>query len=176
MCGGSGTRLRPLSRTDFPKQFLCFTAAQLLAGLGNSTIQVALPLITTGEENRFLASEQLREAGISLGSAPLETAGRNTLPALTLTALAAVQNSADPVLVVTPADQTLVDVSGFTAGTQTATEQAAQCSIVILGDMLSQPETGYGYIQVKAGGAAADAQTSVCTVRHIVAQLQNTQH
>ena len=92
LCGGSGTRLWPLSRTGFPKQFICLTGAESLfqqaalrlTNLGNSTIQVAAPLIVTGEEHRFIASVQLREAGIPLGAALLEPVGRNTAPALTL--------------------------------------------------------------------------------------------
>ena len=176
LCGGSGTRLWPLSRTGFPKQFLCLTgasslfqqAAQRLAGLGNSAITVAPPLIVTGEEHRFLASEQLREAGIPLGAALLEPVGRNTAPAFTLAALAAMQNGADPVLVVTPADQTVMDAAAFTAATQTAIEQAAQGSIVILGVTPSAPETGYGYIQVEAGAKATGAQAGVHTVKRFV--------
>ena len=176
LCGGSGTRLWPLSRTGFPKQFLCLTgtdslfqqSAQRLAGLGNSTIEVAAPLIVTGEEHRFLASEQLREAGITLGVALLEPTGRNTAPALTLAALAAVQNGADPVLVVTPADQTVVELGAFTAATQTAIEQAAEGGIVILGVMPNQPETGYGYIQVEKDGACSGVQANVHTVRRFV--------
>jgi mannose-1-phosphate guanylyltransferase/mannose-6-phosphate isomerase len=155
LCGGSGTRLWPLSRTGFPKQFLCLTgveslfqqAALRLTSLGNSAIQVSAPLIVTGEEHRFLASEQLREAGIKLGAALLEPVGRNTAPALTLAALAAIENGADPVLVVTPADQTVVDATAFTASTQAAIEQAAQGCIVILGVTPDRPETGYGYIK-----------------------------
>ncbi|WP_366146254.1 sugar phosphate nucleotidyltransferase [Limnohabitans sp. Rim8] len=77
LCGGSGTRLWPLSRTGFPKQFMCLTgneslfqqAAQRLAGLGQDGIQVSAPFIVSGEEHRFLAAEQLREAGIQLGAA-----------------------------------------------------------------------------------------------------------
>ena len=176
LCGGSGTRLWPLSRTGFPKQFLCLTgtdslfqqSAQRLAGLGNDTIEVAAPLIVTGEEHRFLASEQLREVGISLGAALLEPSGRNTAPALTLAALAAVQNGADPVLVVTAADQTVVDVGAFTAATQTAIEQAAEGGIIILGVIPSQPETGYGYIQVETGGAFSGVQANVHTVKRFV--------
>ena len=117
LCGGSGTRLWPLSRTGFPKQFLCLTgneslfqqAAQRLAALGNDRIQVAAPVIVSGEDHRFLASEQLREVGMTLGTALLEPTGRNTAPALTFAALAAVQNGQDPVLVVTPADQTIAN-------------------------------------------------------------------
>jgi nucleoside-diphosphate-sugar epimerase len=90
LCGGSGTRLWPLSRAGFPKQFLSLTgneslfqqAAQRLDALGADDIQVAKPLIVTGEEHRFLASEQLREVGIELGVALLEPVGRNTAPAL----------------------------------------------------------------------------------------------
>ena len=94
LCGGSGTRLWPLSRTGFPKQFLCLTgkdslfqqAASRLAKLGGADIAVYPPLLVTGEEHRFLASEQMREAGIVLGHALLEPVGRNTATALTLAA------------------------------------------------------------------------------------------
>lgn len=176
LCGGSGTRLWPLSRTGFPKQFLCLTgsdslfqqAAQRLTGLGNSVIQVAAPLIVTGEEHRFLASEQLREVGIPLGTALLEPTGRNTAPALTLAALAALQNGKDPVLVVTPADQTVVDAAAFNVAIQRAIEQAVQGCIVILGVTPSQPETGYGYIQIEAGGTHAAVPTGVHSVKRFV--------
>lgn len=165
LCGGSGTRLWPLSRTGFPKQFLCITGpdslfqqtVRRLAGLADDAIQVGAPLIVTGEEHRFLAAEQMREAGVMLGAALLEPVGRNTAPALTLAALAAVQSGADPVLVVTPADQAVVDVAVFTAATKIAIHQAAQGSIVVLGVTPSRPETGYGYIQVDAGSSVACA-------------------
>jgi mannose-1-phosphate guanylyltransferase/mannose-6-phosphate isomerase len=155
LCGGSGTRLWPLSRTGFPKQFLCLTgkeslfqqAAHRLANLGNAEIQVAAPIIVTGEDHRFLASEQLREAGIELGCALLEPVGRNTAPALMLAALAAMESGADPVLVVTPADQTVVNAVAFTSAMQQAVAEAANDTIVILGVTPDKPETGYGYIQ-----------------------------
>jgi mannose-1-phosphate guanylyltransferase/mannose-6-phosphate isomerase len=164
LCGGSGTRLWPLSRTGFPKQFLCLTgneslfqqAAQRLVGLGAGDIQVAKPLIVTGEEHRFLASEQLREAGIELGAALLEPVGRNTAPALTLAALAAQADGEDPVLVVTPADQTVVNTTAFTQAMQQAVREAYCDNIVILGITPDRPETGYGYIQAQVnndGGA-----------------------
>jgi len=176
LCGGSGTRLWPLSRTGFPKQFLCLTgdeslfqqAAKRLMGVGNSAIQVAAPIIVTGEEHRFLAAEQLREANIPLGSALLEPVGRNTAPALTLAAYAAIQNGEDPVLVVTPADQTVTDVAAFTSAIQSAIEQAAQGSIVILGVTPSRPETGYGYIQVEKGDVPAGTTAVTHTVKRFV--------
>lgn len=155
LCGGSGTRLWPLSRAGFPKQFLSLTgveslfqqAAQRLVAVSADDIQVAKPLIVTGEEHRFLASEQLREAGIELGAALLEPVGRNTAPALTLAALAAQHNGTDPVLVVTPADQTVGNTTAFTRAMQQAVRVAGQGSIVILGITPDRPETGYGYIQ-----------------------------
>lgn len=155
LCGGSGTRLWPLSRAGFPKQFLCLTgdeslfqqAARRLAGLGAADLDVQAPTIVTGEDHRFLAAEQLRETGIALGAAPLEPAGRNTAPAVTLAALAAQDAGNDPVLVVTPADQTVADPAAFTAAMQAAIREAAGGSIVILGITPDRPETGYGYIK-----------------------------
>jgi mannose-1-phosphate guanylyltransferase/mannose-6-phosphate isomerase len=162
LCGGSGTRLWPLSRTGFPKQFLCLTgneslfqqAAQRLAALGNDSIQVAAPYIVSGEDHRFLAFEQLREVGIALGTALLEPTGRNTAPALTLAALAAVQMGQDPVLVVTPADQTIANPAAFNAAVQQAIAQASQGNIVILGVTPDKPETGYGYIRTEQSSSA----------------------
>jgi mannose-1-phosphate guanylyltransferase/mannose-6-phosphate isomerase len=159
LCGGSGTRLWPLSRTGFPKQFLCLTsneslfqlATQRLVALGNDSIKVADPVLVSGEDHRFLASEQLREVGIALGTALLEPTGRNTAPALTLAALAAVQNGQDPVLVVTPADQTISNPAAFTTAVQQAIAQAGQGNIVILGVTPNKPETGYGYIRTEIG-------------------------
>jgi len=161
LCGGTGTRLWPLSRAGFPKQFLCLTGAQSLfqqaatrlMGLGADNIQLADPYIITGEEHRFLALEQLREAHIRPGAMLLEPAGRNTAPALTLAALAATQNGADPVLVVTPADQTVADAEAFTQVLQQAILQAASGAIVVLGITPDRPETGYGYIQAQTEGS-----------------------
>lgn len=175
LCGGSGTRLWPLSRTGFPKQFLCLTgnqslfqqAAQRLAALGNEQIQVADPVIVSGEEHRFLASEQLREVSIALSAALLEPKGRNTAPALTLAALAAVQNGQDPVLVVTPADQTVSKPAAFTSALQQAIAQAAQGNIVILGSTPDKPETGYGYIHA-ATSVNLPLQANIYTVQAFV--------
>jgi mannose-1-phosphate guanylyltransferase/mannose-6-phosphate isomerase len=160
LCGGSGTRLWPLSRTGLPKQFLCLTgkeslfqqAAQRLANLQNADIQVGSPIIVTGEDHRFLASEQLREIALDLGCALLEPVGRNTAPALTLAALASREGGADPVLVVTPADQTIANTGAFTSAMQLAVTEAAAGHVVILGVTPDHPATGYGYIQIDQGG------------------------
>lgn len=176
LCGGSGTRLWPLSRTGFPKQFLCLTgsdslfqqAAQRLSRLGNTEIAVDKPIIVTGEDHRFLASEQLREAGIELGCALLEPVGRNTAPALTLAALAALEQGADPVLVVTPADQTVTDASAFTAAMQGAVKEAAGGTIVILGVTPTHPETGYGYIQITQTTSLPSSDEAIQAVHRFI--------
>ena len=155
LCGGSGTRLWPLSRAGFPKQFLCLTgneslfqdATKRLIGLSCEHVDVGAPLIVTNEEHRFLALEQLREICVEPGAALLEPVARNTAPALTLAALAAVENGDDPVLVVTPADQTVADATAFNGAMHEAICHAAEGAIVILGVTPDRPETGYGYIQ-----------------------------
>ncbi|OGT89697.1 MAG: mannose-1-phosphate guanylyltransferase/mannose-6-phosphate isomerase [Gammaproteobacteria bacterium RIFOXYA12_FULL_61_12] len=160
LCGGSGTRLWPLSRTGFPKQFLCLTgteslfqlAAKRLTDLGS--IAVATPFVVTGEEHRFLALEQLREIGIQAAGLLLEPIGRNTAPALTLAALHALEGGIDPVLVVTPADQTVAVPAAFTQAMQTAIREAETGHIVILGITPDRPETGYGYIKTTASAVS----------------------
>ena len=172
LCGGSGTRLWPLSRTGFPKQFLCLTgkeslfqqAVLRLANLGNADTQVASPTIVTGEDHRFLVSEQLREIGIEHGCTLLEPVGRNTAPALTLAALAALEGGTDPVLVVTPADQIVVNSEAFTSAMQLALTEAASGTIVILGVTPDKPEKGFGYIQINQ----AEADAGIHAVRRFV--------
>lgn len=139
LCGGFGTHLWPFSRAGFHKRYLGLTgseslfqkAAQRLVAVSTDDIQVTKPLIVTGEEHRFLVSEQLREVSIELGVALLESVGRNTAPELTLAALASQQNSTDPVLLVTPADQAIIDQVPFTVAMQNANREAASGSIVV---------------------------------------------
>ena len=173
LCGCSGTRLWPLARGGFPKQFLCLTGdnslfqqtAERLQGLDSTTIQAIAPLIVCNEEHRFLAQEQLRESGIKGAKFLLEPIARNTAPALTLAALAAQDGGADPVLVVTPADQAVSRVEIFIQAVKTAITEAATGSIVILGIQPDRPETGYGYIKA---GASANTQGTVTTVERFV--------
>lgn len=182
LCGGSGTRLWPLSRSGFPKQFLCLTgneslfqqAASRLAALGNEQITVAAPYVVSNEEHRFLVLEQLREAGIGLGTALLEPVGRNTAPALTLAALAALEEGNDPVLVVTPADQTVRDCAAFTQAMQRAIHQAAEGKIVILGITPDRPETGYGYIKVLRAEDTGLSVPSMSTLQSSILSPQSS--
>jgi mannose-1-phosphate guanylyltransferase/mannose-6-phosphate isomerase len=158
LCGGSGTRLWPLSRSGFPKQFLVLSgttslfqqAIQRVNGLGADDIVVGDTLIVTGEEHRFLALDQLREMPEVSATLLLEPVGRNTAPALTIAALQAVKDGEDPILVVTPADQTVKNAAAFTDALQRSVRVAANGSIVILGIAPDKPETGYGYIKQQA--------------------------
>jgi mannose-1-phosphate guanylyltransferase/mannose-6-phosphate isomerase len=155
MAGGSGTRLWPLSRAGFPKQFLVLSgthslfqqAVARLQGLAESHIAVQAPLVVGNEEHRFLVLDQLRELASEPAAVLLEPVGRNTAPALTLAALQALEGGADPVLVVTPADQTVTQAGAFTAAVRRAVRQAAAGAIAILGVTPDRPETGYGYIR-----------------------------
>lgn len=162
MAGGSGTRLWPLSRALYPKQFLVlqgnqslFQQAHLrLQALGADDIEVSKPCVVGNEEHRFLVLDQLRELKGEPSSLLLEPVGRNTAPAVTLAALQATADGADPILVVTPADQTVTNEAAYTAALQVAVRAAANGDIVILGITPDRPETGFGYIRT----GAADAQ------------------
>ena len=164
MAGGSGTRLWPLSRAGFPKQFLVLSgttslfqqAVSRLAGLATAGQTALPPLVVGNEEHRFMVLDQLRDAKVEPGAVLLEPAGRNTAPAMMLAALQALQAAraahgpdADPVLAVTAADQTIADEAAFTAAMRRAVAQAAQGAIVILGITPDRPETGYGYIRAE---------------------------
>jgi len=166
LCGGSGTRLWPLSRSGFPKQFLVLSgddskqslfqqAIIRLNALGTPQIDLGTTLIVTNEEHRFLAIDQLRELKNIASTLLLEPVGRNTAPALTLAAFQARDCSEstrqDPILVITPADQTVKNTPAFIKALQDCVrlvdvDQSKQ-TIAILGITPSAPETGYGYIQ-----------------------------
>jgi len=172
LCGGSGTRLWPLSRAGFPKQFLVLSgttslfqqAIERVNNLVADDIQVGETLIVTGEEHRFLALDQLREMKAIKATLLLEPVARNTAPALTLAALKATENGEDPILVVTPADQTVINTAAFKEALQQSIRAAADGSIVILGITPDKPETGYGYIKT---GSLSDAREPT---RHCEAQ------
>jgi mannose-1-phosphate guanylyltransferase / mannose-6-phosphate isomerase len=118
-----------------------------LQGLADEGISVAAPVVVGNEEHRFLVLDQLRELNAEPSAVLLEPMGRNTAPAVTLAALQAQESGQDPVLVVTPADQTVTDGAAFTTALRRAVRAAAEGAISILGVKPAAPETGYGYIR-----------------------------
>jgi mannose-1-phosphate guanylyltransferase / mannose-6-phosphate isomerase len=169
LCGGSGSRLWPLSRAGFPKQFLALSgndqkttlfqeAVERLNQLASPSISLGKTVIVTNEDHRFLVLDQLREMGGIEATLLLEPAGRNTAPALTLAALYAaegvINKESDPILVITPADQTIQNAGAFTNTLQhcitAVIDDTSKKTIAILGISPTAPETGYGYIKCTA--------------------------
>ena len=128
--------------------------------LGAEDITLGQTLVVTNEEHRFLALEQLREIRDVQATLLLEPVGRNTAPAITLAALQASEYGQDPILVVTPADQTVQNDAAFAAALQQSIRSASAGGIVILGITPNKPETGYGYIQ-QSGSVGAHGEYAV---------------
>lgn len=175
LSGGSGTRLWPLSREHYPKQLiaLCGEYSLLqdtvlrLEGLEEKSanpadkFSVKAPLIIANEEHRFLIAEQLRQINKPFQKIILEPVGRNTAPALTLAALAAIRDGDDPVLLVMPADHVIQDVETFQQAILQGAKLANGDHLVTFGIVPDAPETGYGYInkgEALDGGANRIAQ------------------
>jgi mannose-1-phosphate guanylyltransferase/mannose-6-phosphate isomerase len=163
LSGGSGTRLWPLSREKYPKQLLPLIGTDSLLQAtvrrveGIAGCAIALPMVVCNEEYRFVIAEQLRLMG-KPGTIVLEPTGRNTAPALTLAALAANRNAADPILLVMPADHLINDVSAFQRTVQQGVTAADGGAVVTFGVIPEAPETGYGYIQSGAAYASSSAR------------------
>jgi len=153
IAGGTGSRLWPLSRELYPKQFLQLDGeATMLQATVNRLGQLdcAKPLVICNEDHRFLVAEQLRHLGKLANNIILEPAGRNTAPAIALAALTALQtasDSEDPLLLVLAADHVIRDESAFITSVQQAISHAEDGKLVTFGIVPTHPETGYGYIR-----------------------------
>ena len=158
LSGGSGTRLWPLSREAYPKQFLPLAGEDSM--LQATWLRVAPiapsapPIVIANEEHRFLAAEQLRLVGVLNPAIVLEPVGRNTAPAIAAAALQAMAAGDDPLLLVLPSDHVVRDAEAFRAAVQAASPAAEQGALVTFGIVPTAPETGFGYIQAEAGQAA----------------------
>jgi len=159
LSGGSGTRLWPLSREAYPKQFLPLTGehtmlqdtVRRLDGLEAEHprlgVGVMEPIVVCNEAHRFLVAEQLRMLARRPSAIILEPKGRNTAPALTVASLEATRDGKDPVLLVMPADHNIRGEARFRAAAAQALELAEQGGVVTFGIVPDKPETGYGYIR-----------------------------
>jgi mannose-1-phosphate guanylyltransferase/mannose-6-phosphate isomerase len=172
LSGGSGTRLWPLSREMYPKQLLSLIGedsmlqATVRRAQGIAGAELADPIVVCNEECRFVIAEQLRLVG-KPGTIVLEPTGRNTAPALTLAALSAARNEADPVLLVMPADHVIIDTPAFQRAVNQGAALAAGGAVVTFGITPDAPETGYGYIQSGAPYPVKSTQQSDSPARLI---------
>lgn len=165
MAGGSGTRLWPLSRQLYPKQFLPLLGRRTMLQETCDRLdgmECLPPLVICGEEHRFIVAEQLRSGGSARGKILLEPEGRNTAPALALAACYALNNAAegeDPMLLVLAADHAIQDAPAFRTAIVAAIPFAEQGKLVTFGIVPSAPETGYGYI--KGGDVVGEGPAQV---------------
>ena len=151
---------------DGSKQSLFQQAIQRIHSVADKNITLGQTVIVTNEEHRFLALDQLRELNDVSATLLLEPSGRNTAPALTLAALYSREYGDDPILAVTPADQTVTNPAAFTAALAKAIGIAKEGAIAILGITPNAPETGYGYIKVAAD--KFNGQSAEYTVQRFV--------
>jgi mannose-1-phosphate guanylyltransferase/mannose-6-phosphate isomerase len=151
LAGGSGTRLWPVSRQSYPKQFarlagdrsLLQATAERLSGEG-----FGRPVIVTGEDYRFIATGQLAEIGLEPATTLIEPAARNTAPAALAAALAIAETSPEALVLLAPSDHLIRDTAGFRAAIEAARPAAEAGALVTFGVTPDRPETGYGYLEL----------------------------
>lgn len=151
MAGGTGSRLWPMSRELYPKQYLRFESTNSMLQETISRLEgleISPPMLICNEQHRFLAAEQLRQIGQLSNNIILEPVGRNTAPAIALAALSAINSTEDdPLLLILAADHVIEDIPSFHKAIDTAVAYANEGKLVTFGIVATSPETGYGYIQ-----------------------------
>lgn len=154
LCGGSGTRLWPLSRTSYPKQYWPLVDGHTL--LQNTLLRlgglpgVQAPVLVCSEHHRFLAAEQLRQIQVAPAALLLEPVGRNTALAVAVATLHAMGRGEDPLLLVLAADHNITDTAAFRRAVGKGMVAAQAGRLVTFGIVPTTPETGYGYIEAEA--------------------------
>ncbi len=161
LCGGSGTRLWPLSRKSYPKQFSPLIGDQSLFQASATRLagpEFAAPVVVTANDFRFIVTEQLDAADIQAGAVLIEPDGRDTAPAVLAAALHLAQTDPNGMMLVAPSDHVIPDEAAFHACVAAAVPAAQAGQLVTFGISPDRPETGYGYLEldaVPAGGVAA---------------------
>ncbi|MBV7411061.1 mannose-1-phosphate guanylyltransferase/mannose-6-phosphate isomerase [Maritimibacter sp. DP1N21-5] len=169
LCGGSGTRLWPLSRKSYPKQFVPLTSeetlfqasARRLSGT-HGDLSFARPIIVTHSDFRFIVTEQLQSVGIDPGAILIEPEGRNTAPAVLAAALHALTGDPEALLLVAPSDHVIPDEAAFHAAVEKGISAVTSGDLVTFGITPDRPETGYGYLELseKPNGSGAAVKLS----------------
>jgi mannose-1-phosphate guanylyltransferase/mannose-6-phosphate isomerase len=154
LSGGSGTRLWPLSREAYPKQFLPLVGDDTMLQATwrrVAALSAAAPIVVANEDHRFLVAEQLRVIGAPTPRIVLEPVGRNTAPAIAVAALIALLDGGDPLLLVLPSDHVVRNDAAFRDDVRVAAAAAEAGALVTFGIVPQTPETGFGYIHADAG-------------------------
>lgn len=163
LCGGSGTRLWPLSRKSYPKQFVELVGTQTLfqasadrltGGIGEMTFDT--PVVITNSDFRFIVTEQLQGIGIDPKTILIEPEGRNTAPAVLAAALHLAASDPEAVMLVGPSDHVVPDVAAFQTCVQAALPALERGDLVTFGITPTSPETGYGYLELESSPDDAD--------------------
>ena len=157
LCGGTGSRLWPLSRNSFPKQFITLNNKKSLfqqtlyrlRNIASYDTNFSNPIAVTAEEHRFLLLEQAKDARVKLGELILEPTPRDTAPATTLAALSATNSDDDQILLIMPSDHVIQNEAEFANALELGINEAKIGAIVMLGIKPDRPETGFGYIEAK---------------------------
>lgn len=164
LCGGSGTRLWPLSRKSYPKQFSPLTGAESLFQSSarrmsgkSGEMSFAPPVILTNSDFRFIVTEQLAEVGIDPGAILIEPEGRNTAPAILAAALYLSQADPEALMLIAPSDHVVPDKKAFHDAVKQGLGAVEQGQLVTFGITPDRPETGYGYLELtgKPNGSGA---------------------
>lgn len=153
LCGGSGTRLWPLSRQSYPKQFARILGEETLFQASTRRLSgpdFADPVVVTGSDFRFIVAEQLQAAGVDPGAILLEPEGRNTAPAILAAALLIEGQTPGALMLVAPSDHVVPDAAAFRHAIRVGCEAARTGQIVTFGITPTRPETGYGYLELAA--------------------------
>lgn len=155
LCGGTGTRLWPLSRKSFPKQYLSINDKENSSFLQTTIKRIKelkncdKPLIICNEEHRFITAEQLRQIDITPSSILLEPSSQNTAPAIAAAALKSISGGEDPLLLILPADHQITNKANFLESINKSKDSALEGKIVTFGIKPNKAATGFGYIKSK---------------------------
>jgi mannose-1-phosphate guanylyltransferase/mannose-6-phosphate isomerase len=156
LSGGSGTRLWPLSRKAYPKQFLALTGGDKslfqMSCERFAATDFAAPTVLGGDDHRFIIAEQMREIGITPAAIVLEPVGRNTAPAACIAALLAIESDPEALLLLAPSDHVIADAEGFRRTVLVGVDAARAGALITFGVKPDAPHTGYGYIEAEGAG------------------------
>lgn len=151
LCGGSGTRLWPLSRKSYPKQFVPLVGEETLfqgSARRMTGADYAAPLVITNSDFRFIAKEQLQAIGIEPGAILIEPEGRNTAPAVLSVAIYLAKHNPEAVMLVAPSDHVVPDKVAFQAAVSSGLRAVENGQLVTFGITPTRPETAYGYMEL----------------------------